>query len=217
MDGEEPQDNSGLVDRFVLLGAITARLHLQSQNWVRPPGFVRKVWNFDTTLGAHPHWGDWRNALGLGAEGQRVLGRCIDLLHRQLEEFGSDSGRFGLVHADLRLANLLVKGDRIGVIDFDDCGFCWYLYDFAAAISFIETSPSIPALKDAWVRGYRQVCALEADLVEALKMFVMLRRILLTAWIGSHSETPTARELGTGFTADSVAMATQYLDGKSPF
>lgn len=42
-------------------------------------------------------------------------------------------------------------------------------------------------------------------------MFIMLRRIQLTAWIASHGETPTAQVMGTTYTAGTVALAEQYL------
>jgi len=38
----------------------------------------------------------------------------------RLARFGSGAARFGLIHADMRLANLLVDGDDVCVIDFDD-------------------------------------------------------------------------------------------------
>ena len=57
----------------------------------------------------------------------------------------------------MRLANLLVDGDEVKVIDFDDCGFSWHLYDAATAVSFFEHEPHVPELMDAWVRGYRRV------------------------------------------------------------
>jgi len=209
--GSEPDASGDLRTGFEQLGQLTARLHQHSRAWQRPPGFRRKTWNFDTTLGARPHWGDWRDAPGLSAAGARLLERCVERLRDQLEAYGDASDRFGLIHADLRLANLLIDGERLAVIDFDDCGFGWYLYDFAAAISFIETSPQIPALQAAWVAGYRSVCPLPADAEHALPMFVMLRRILLTAWIGSHAETPTATELGSAYTEATVALAEAYL------
>ena len=59
--------------------------------------------------------------------------------------------------------------------------------------------------------GYRSVSALSQDEENALPMFVMLRRILLTAWIGSHPETPTAVELGSAYTEATVALAEAYL------
>jgi Ser/Thr protein kinase RdoA (MazF antagonist) len=39
------------------------------------------------------------------------------------------------------------------VIDFDDCGWGWLLYDFGTAVSFFEHDPRVPELTEAWVRG----------------------------------------------------------------
>ena len=211
MSGSEPDESGDLSSGFRQLGAITASLHQHARRWSRPATFNRKTWDFDTTLGSRPHWGNWRAALGLDSAGEVVLADCVSLLSLQLDEYGSDESRFGLIHADLRLANLLMDGERLAVIDFDDCGFGWYMYDFAAAVSFIETSPQIVALQTAWVQGYREVAALDAMDENAISMFVMLRRLLLTAWIASHAETPTAQELGSGYTQDTVRLARDYL------
>ena len=148
---------------------------------------MRKVWNFDATVGKDMLWGDWRNSLGLDDDGRVMLGRCVEKLRDSLEAYGRGEDQFGLIHADLRLANLLIEGDRITAIDFDDCGFGWFMYDFAAAISFIETSPQIPALQKAWLAGYRKIGVLSDADVRILPTMIMLRRILLTAWVASHS------------------------------
>ncbi|MBX2832820.1 MAG: phosphotransferase [Rhodospirillales bacterium] len=211
MAGDEPAAGDALVDGFFKLGAISARLHGHARQWARSVNFVRKSWTFDTTLGATPHWGDWRAAQGLNPQGRALLERVCRHLDQKLLAFGMDKDRFGLIHADLRLANLLVDGDRLGVIDFDDCGFGWFGYDFAAAISFIELDPIIPALKEAWVEGYRTEAPFLAADSAMLDSFVMLRRLLLTAWIASHPETPTAQEMGTGFTTGTLQMAESYL------
>lgn len=212
MAGAEPQQGDGLVDGFHQLGAISARLHAHARSWPRPSGFARKIWNFDTTVGPHPHWGDWRAALGLTEGGRAVLERTAGALKERLAAYGTGPDRFGLIHADLRLANLLVdEGGHIGVIDFDDCGFGWFGYDFAAAISFIEEDPAIPALMEAWVAGYRTVQPLGEEEVAMLPTFVMLRRLLLTAWLASHAETPTAQELGAGYTDGTIRLAERFL------
>jgi Ser/Thr protein kinase RdoA (MazF antagonist) len=162
-------------------------------------------------LGAAPLWGDWREALGLDASGQAVLERASDRLKVFLTEFGQSPERFGLVHADLRLANLLVDGDRLGVIDFDDCGFSWFVYDFASAVSFFEHDPIVSELQDAWVDGYRSVAPLSDADVAAIPTFVFLRRFLLTAWVASHAETPTAQSVGAPFTRGTVELADAFL------
>ncbi|TCT05602.1 phosphotransferase enzyme family protein [Aquabacter spiritensis] len=209
--GREPDERDDLVAWFEVLGAIHARLHQHARTWARPAGFARKVWNFDTMLGRTPLWGDWRAALGLDAAGAAVLARAVAALAHDLRAAGTGPDAFGLIHADLRLANLLVAGDRLALIDFDDCGFSWFLYDFAAAVSFIEHTPIVPDLCAAWVAGYRTRLPLSDAAAAQLPMFVMLRRILLTAWIASHAETPTAQGLGTGYTAGTVEMAEAYL------
>lgn len=211
MEGSKPAPTDDLTDGFHQLGAISARLHAHVKTWTRPADFQRKTWSFDTTVGTTPHWGSWWLGMGLTGEGLATLNRTCGVMKSRLGEFGTDADRFGLIHADLRLANLLVKGDRIGLIDFDDCGFGWYAFDFAAAISFFETDPAIPALKEAWCAGYRTVADLHDDVEAELSTFIMLRRLQLTAWIASHSETPTAREMGTGFTDDTLKIAERYL------
>ena len=135
---------------------------------------------------------------------------CLKL-KRQLNEFGEGSDRFGLIHADLRLANLLVEGDRLGIIDFDDCGFGWFGYDFAAAVSFLAYESIIAELEDSWIQGYRSVTSLSEESVNMLPNFVMLRRLLLTAWIGSHPETPTAKEVAETYTTDTLMLADNFL------
>lgn len=209
--GAEPATDAGLVPWFEQLGAIHARLHAHARTWAKPAGFQRRLWNYETTLGERPHWGDWRAGLGLTDDGRAVIEQVSVLLAHRLGEYGHGPERFGLVHADLRLANILVQGDRLSVIDFDDCGLCWYFYDFAAAISFIEHEPFIPALREAWLRGYRSVAPVRAEDEAALEDFVMLRRILLTAWVASHAETPTAQAMGTDYTRGTVALAQAYL------
>ncbi len=211
MPGREPDAESDLVRWYGHLGEITARLHLHAGNWTRPADFTRKVWDFDTIIGARAHWGDWRTAPGLDAAGLALLEQAAALLQRQLQDYGHDAHRFGLVHCDMRAANLLVEGERLAVIDFDDCGFSWYAYDFAASISFMEHESFVPALMQAWVAGYRRVARFAAEDEAMLPVFVMLRRMQLTAWIASHGETPTAQALGEDYARGTVALGAAYL------
>jgi Ser/Thr protein kinase RdoA (MazF antagonist) len=126
-------------------------------------------------------------------------------------EFGTGPDRYGLVHADTRLANLLVDGGKVSVIDFDDSGFSWYLYDVGTSVSFFEHEPHVPGLIDAWLSGYRRVLELPAADEAEIWTFILYRRLLLVAWIGSHTAVDIARELGAGYTAASCDLAETYL------
>lgn len=211
VEGAEPETSDTLPAWFRELGAITARMHLHARAWTPPASFRRKTWNFETFLGDTPHWGPWRAGLGLDAAGAALLDRATQTIARRLTAYGDGPERFGVVHADLRLANLLVRGADLHVIDFDDCGLSWFTYDFAAAVSFIEHLPIVPALQAAWADGYRTVAPLGVEDEAMLPVMVMLRRILLVAWIASHKETPTAQELGTAFTNETLRLAEAFL------
>ncbi|KAB0680754.1 phosphotransferase enzyme family protein [Aureimonas leprariae] len=210
-DGAEPPVDRDLPRWFERLGAITARLHTHSRTWTRPAGFTRRVWDFERSLGSRAHWGDWRAARGLDASGQAVLARAVAAIERALAAYGASPEQFGLIHADLRLANLLAAGDELSVIDFDDCGFGWFMADFAAAISFIEHEPVVPDLQAAWVEGYRSVAPLRRDDAAMLPVFVLLRRILLTAWAASRRDGETASRYGEWYTAGTVELAERFL------
>ncbi|WP_029011345.1 phosphotransferase enzyme family protein [Azospirillum halopraeferens] len=209
--GREPEPNADLVPWFRTLGALTARMHIHARSWPLPPGFRRKTWDCEAMFGERPLWGPWRAGLGLDAEGTALMERAIALIARRLARFGTESDRFGLVHADLRLANLLVDGATMRVIDFDDCGVSWYLYDFASAVSFFEHEPIVDDLMVAWVDGYRSVAPLSDEEARELPVFVAMRRFLLVAWLASHSEVPLAQEMGVDYTRGALAMAERLL------
>jgi Ser/Thr protein kinase RdoA (MazF antagonist) len=199
---------------FERLGEFTARLHAHARGWSPPAAFVRKRWDFDAMVGPDGFWGPWRAGIGLEPRGTAIVERALDGIRAQLERYGQGPDVFGLVHADLRPANLLVDGTRLRIIDFDDCGFCWYLYDFATSVSFIEHEPIVPALLTAWTTGYRKAMPLTPEALALIPSFVVLRRVLLTAWLASHAEVPFAREFGESYTAGTVALAEALLAGR---
>jgi Ser/Thr protein kinase RdoA (MazF antagonist) len=210
VDGAAPTAED--VPSFLRLGAVSARMHAHSRRWTRPPSFARFTWDYSTTLGPDGHWGRWQDALGMTPDVLAQLARLDETIRRRLERYGKGPDRFGLTHADLRIANLLVDGDRTIVIDFDDCGPAWFMYDWATAVSFIEDHPQVPELQSAWVEGYRSIAPLSPEDEAELATFVMLRRLLLVAWIGSHHTFATeAAELGAGYTAGTCELAESYL------
>jgi Ser/Thr protein kinase RdoA (MazF antagonist) len=210
--GSEPGiGDEDLTGPFEALGEVTARMHLHSRLWRRPPGFERLIWDFDTSIGRTPHWGHWQDGMGVDAEKRNLFGRTADVIARRLARYGKSTERFGLIHCDLRLANLLVDDKTVKVIDFDDSGFGWFMYDAATPVSFYEHDPKVPDLIAAWLRGYRRVTHLPAEDEMEIPTFIMLRRLLLVAWIGSHHETDLAKSMGIPYTQGTVGLCEDYL------
>jgi len=215
VEGHEPDENADLMAPFEELGEIAARTHNHSITWQRPENFERLVWDLDTVFGPSATWGDWRDAPNVTDEIKTLLVRLQSMVERRLNDYGKGPDRFGLIHADMRLANLLISDGTTRLIDFDDCGLGWFMYDFAAGISFMEDHPQVPALKQAWVTGYRKTRELSAEDEAEIDTFIMLRRLALLAWIGSHIEVDTAQELASNFASITAKLAEEFLNEKS--
>lgn len=209
LPGTAPTEDD--VVNFEQLGEVTARMHLHSRIWKRPAGFTRFSWDLDAAFGEQPRWGRWRDAPGVDTEELKILSRLESKISQRLRHYGMSPERFGLVHADTRLANLLVDGGNVSVIDFDDCGFSWFLYDLGTAVSFFEEKPHVPELIDHWLTGYRRVARLSGRDEREIWTFILYRRLLLAAWIGSHSTVATAKELADHYVGDSCILAESYL------
>ncbi len=158
--GDEPAAND--VAGFELLGETAARMHQHVRAWTRPSWFTRHTWDFE-------HQSRRPAALGTVARrarhdaGDRTCSGGDGRPHCQAARaLRQKRAVFNLIHGDMRLANLLTDQGQVKVIDFDDCGLSWFLYDCATTVSFFEDAPEVPELIKAWVRGYRRIGTLDA-------------------------------------------------------
>lgn len=215
LNGHEPDLNEqGLAHWFYELGKITARMHRQARAWKRPEWFTRRRWDFAGLLGPRAYWGPWQASWCLDGKGRVIMQEAFEVCKEAADAFGTAPDDFGVIHADLRATNLLVDGDKLQVIDFDDMGFGWYLFDFAAALSFMEQDVQAPGLAHAWVEGYEEVRRLTRREKDMLPIFSIMRRLELSAWCASHSEVPFCTENGARVTHDTVRLCGEFLKGQ---
>jgi Ser/Thr protein kinase RdoA (MazF antagonist) len=194
------------------IGRLTARLHAHARRWRSPDGFVRFSWDTADMVGPAARWGHWTRAALAPAE-RRVLQEAQDAALRTLAVLGVDRSprHFGLIHADLRPSNVMLNEGGLTVIDFDDCGFGYYLYDFAAALTFYEHQPQATAMAAAWVDGYRSVAPLTAEDVRAGCALSMLRRLTILGWTTTHREDALPPDLWAEFLPGTAEVAARYL------
>lgn len=214
LSGEAPSAENDLTKSFGLLGGLAAKMHLHGVSWARPENFKRFTYD-DNAVFTKRLWGRWEDAPGISVAEHKTLSRVEAEIRKRLAEYGRESDRFGLAHNDLRLANLLVDGDSLSVIDFDDCGMSWFLNDFATGVSFMEDDPRVGDWMEAWVEAYTRHRPLSQVDRNIMPTLIMLRRMLLLSWVGFHYEhAPEARELGGTYAAGSCPIGEQYLSGR---
>lgn len=117
-----------------------------------------------------------------------------------------------MIHADLRLTNLLHHQGETRIIDFDDCGFGWYMHDLAAAVSFCEHHPRAAEWIDNWLTGYERVAHINDADRAIIPDMLMQRRLQLSAWMGSHANTEMAQSVEANWSADTVRLSRRYLE-----
>jgi Ser/Thr protein kinase RdoA (MazF antagonist) len=103
-----------LLNKMCKIGEITAKLHRCSiKNNIE---LERFKWNFETLFGDNPRWGDWRKFKDLTANEIEMIENVIFVIKSRLEKFGKNVDRYGLIHSDLHLSNIITEGDTIKVI-----------------------------------------------------------------------------------------------------
>ncbi|WP_129786201.1 phosphotransferase enzyme family protein [Promicromonospora panici] len=192
------------------IGAINARLHEHALRWTPPAGFARHSWDVPDMLGPTARWGRWEDAVEGGAE-RELLVRAQAAALAVVRQAPRDPAAWGLVHADLRPSNIMISGDRLTVIDFDDCGHTWFQYDFAAALSFLEHTPEAPTMALEWLAGYTSVRPPAREAVELGCALSMVRRLQMLGWTTTHREDALPPDLWSAQVPGTLAVAESYL------
>lgn len=199
------------------LGSMMARLHHHAVSWKPPSGFDTLRWDAQGLVGDDPEWGRFWEAEGLDASDATMMHTFRFAAADRLAEFGTGPDRFGLVHGDFLPENVLVShdeahGERVTLLDFDDCGQGWFLFDIATALAMPSLRPDFAELRAAFVEGYRTRRTLADDELEWLELFLALRAATYAGWVHTRSHTDFARALGPMIVAAAVATVRQYLE-----
>ncbi len=190
------------------LGKEMARLHEVSDAWALPQGFTRCRWDREGLLGPVPVWDRFWDNPGLSGE-DRALMLAFRAKARDVLEAREGTLDFGLIHADLVTANVMSHEGRLSLIDFDDGGFGFRLFDVATALLKQMNEPDFADLKAALISGYHSVRHLD---LETLDLFLALRATTYLGWnITRMNETGTEGR-NARFIDAARGLVRRYLD-----
>ncbi len=163
---------------FLALGREMARLHEVSDAWSPPHFFDRVHWDRNGLLGQEPLWDRFWENPELTASDRDLFEGFRRAASDKLEEIGPTLD-YGLVHADLVPANVLVDGNALRLIDFDDGGFGYRLFDVATALLKHMPMADFPQFQNCLIEGYRSIRPLD---VAELDLFLALRAATYVGW-----------------------------------
>ena len=204
-------DAAAVEHQFRTLGELAARVHNQAVPWSLPEGFTRHAWDADGLAGEQPFWGRFWEIENATDEQRQLLERARDRIYAELGAVPKSPGSYSTIHADFAAENIMVDGDDVRLIDFDDAGFGWHLFELVTALYFIRDEDYFERAQDALIEGYRTHRQLTDEDLQKLPLFYLARGTTYVGWVHTRSETDTAREL-TPMIVDMVcALADDYL------
>lgn len=187
---DQPLAGSDVLAQAGALGAALADLHNATDAGAIPDPFPRKPWDAEALLGDRPRWGRfWENPT-LDPEEAAELCAARDLARGLLPR----AQDFGPIHADPIRGNVLLGPGGLTLIDFDDCGPGWRLYDLAGALIQSWGDPLYHTQAGALVAGYCSRRALPEDQAALLPLFVALRGFASAGWIATRASDDPPRQ-----------------------
>lgn len=207
--GDDPQ---AIGYAYRTIGEIAARIHNHSDEWVRPEDFHRHSWDLEGLIGEQPFWGRFWELECLTQDQRALILEARDRAFSDLRILGQGAEDYGLIHADLVPENVLSDGVHVQVIDFDDAGFGWYLFELATALYFIQDDKHYALAREALIEGYRRRRNLGDDKLAWLPLFMALRSFTYLGWVHTRQGSETAEQLTPALVAMCCATVTNYLE-----
>ena len=122
----------------------------------------------------------------------------------------------GLIHADLCLGqegNVLFHKGQARPLDFDDCGFGYWVYDLAVPLAHWQTAPQWAIYRQALLEGYAKVRPLPRAELPYLGLFMAARHVSEILWaIDQAQHNARFRQELDGWVEWSAAHVQLYLE-----
>jgi Ser/Thr protein kinase RdoA (MazF antagonist) len=178
--GRPPWEVGWTPTLFERYGLLLGRIHRLSTRYEpADPAWRRPQWDDAPMQVVERH---------VPASDTMVVERYRQLMAR-LVAWPRDKGSYGLVHYDAHAGNLLIDAQgTITLFDFDDCAYCWYMYDIAIVLFYMVMGQEDPqgftrGFMRHFLRGYVQEKSLAAEALEQIPHFLKQREIDLYAVI----------------------------------
>jgi Ser/Thr protein kinase RdoA (MazF antagonist) len=196
---------------FTAIGRTIAHMHNVTAAWTPPAGFARHAWDFDGFFGQNPTWGRFETSPFLDNPRRELVFQARNKAVKALLEHERSARNFGIIHADLVRENVLIHDGAVRIIDFDDCGYGWHMYDLAVALYQNREEAIYPLIEVALLDGYRQERELTAQDIAALPLFSALRAFAFLGWVQSRVEGDITRDVGLRMSTIAADVVIAYL------
>ena len=102
---------------------------------------------------------------------------ATSIMINKLEELNSKSIPSGVIHGDFHLYNAFFNDDKITVMDFDNCGNYYLMFDVCSFIWANDYVGVDKKISDSFLRGYNSIRNLNDEELSLLNFFYALKEL----------------------------------------
>jgi Ser/Thr protein kinase RdoA (MazF antagonist) len=165
------------------LGEVVAQMHLFSAGWQPPAGFDRAHWDWDSQLGGSMFRHPMSDVVATIPEKfQQPFQVISGEAKLAMERLGKGPDAYGVIHSDLYPENVLFKAGRAIPIDFEDCGYGYWLWDIAIALCEWAWGSEWEQMRDAFQAGYSTIRTLPDTQWAQLDLFIAIQFATMVLW-----------------------------------
>lgn len=213
--GEPLPPDLDIEGHFRALGTLTAQMHDRADAWRAPAGFTRHCWDRAGLVGEAPLWGRFWEHPQLDPHARLLLQAGRMAAAEDLSAYAAGGADYGLIHADLIPENVLASPEGLQLIDFDDSGYGWRMFDLATTLFVHLTDPAYTRAEASLFEGYGAVRpVLERDRAQ-LPLFMFLRASTYLGWLQTRPESEEGVAMTPMLIDAAAACAAAYLEDRS--
>jgi Ser/Thr protein kinase RdoA (MazF antagonist) len=112
-----------------------------------------------------------------------------------MQELGKGPDAYGMIHADMYADNVLFKAGEVYPIDFEDCGFGYWLWDIALPLCQQPWTEEWYWQRDAFLEGYTQVRTLPDGQLQRLDLFMAVQYATAVLWASHFIQDQPGRKI----------------------
>ncbi len=118
---------------------------------------------------------------------RKIAATAETFVRDAMKILGYRKKRFGVIHADLNLGNILFHRGAPSPIDFDEWGKGWYLFDLAELIRTSITPENWAQRKRFAIEAYKDYRRLDDAECEAFDAFIIATFVQYLNWAFIHA------------------------------
>lgn len=178
-------------ERMRRLGTLVGLVHQHASEISDLEKFTRPTWDWHYLSGQFfPGINLNKYPAYFHARSKTILRKSAVKIQNILRDIGKSERTFGLIHADLSYQNTLFKREKIALIDFDNCGWGYYLYDLAVILANVRYHPNYDALESGLIIGYSFKRQLPAEYPIILTGLMAANIYSHTMWLALNIDNP---------------------------